>query len=219
MEYHQIEFLNSLLREIYKLRKENREKDNENVIIMLEKHNKNNEYFYFEVYLLEMIPKRNGAVIYNNKMFPSLSPQEIYLGCIKGENKYLKYRDVILYQNANVDLSKMVTPNLNNNIWYLETDLVRSRIIKVLCKMNLINMKKMLKNCPLPDICFYPSVYKISDPESFVKIINSIDLKNKKVFDFIPYVREYSIRNKIILNNAVYYLYDKIKLVDVKCLK
>lgn len=215
----QKEILNNLLRNVYKLQKKENEKKNDNVIEMLEKYNKNNEYFYFEIYLIEMIPKRNGAVIYNNKMFPKLSPQEIYIGCLKGESIYLKYRDIILYQNANIDLLKMVTPNINKNIWYLETDLICNRLIKVLCRMNLINMKHMLKNCPIPDICFYPSLYKVTDPESFVNIINNnSDIKNKKVFDFIPYVREYSIRNKIILNNAVYYLYDKIKLVDKKCL-
>ena len=219
----QIKLLNCVLRQIYQLQKEERKlkkkqrEENDQVVEMLEKHNKNKEYFYFEVYLLEKIPKRNGAVIYNNKLFPNVSPQEIYLGCLKGENTYLKYRDVILYQNANVNLSKMVTPNLNKNIWYLETDLIRNRLIKVLCKMNLINMKNMLKNCPVPEICFFPSIYKINDPESFVKVIND-NIKYKKVLDFIPYVREYSFINNFITREGVYYLYDKIKLVPNKCL-
>ena len=218
MEKSQIDFLNTFLRKIYKLRRESK-KDNDNdnnVIEMVEKHNKNYEYFYFEVYLLEMVPKPHGAIIYDNKMFPNISPQEIYLGCLKGEDKYLKYKDIILYQNASIDFLKMVTPNLNKNIWYLETDLVHNCLIKVFCKMNLINMKHMLKNCPLPDICFYPSFYKINDPESFVKNINN-NIKNKEVLDFVPYVRKYSLVNNTIKNEAVYYLYDKIKLVDAKC--
>ena len=215
----QIQILNALLRQIYNKRKEkennrNINANNENVVEMLEKHNKNSEYFYFEVYLLEKILRPNGMALHN--MLPNVSPQEIYLGCLKGENIYLQYKDFLLYQNKYIDLLKMVTPNLNKSIWYLETDLIENRLLKVFCKMNLINMKRMLKNCSIPEVCFCPSTYKVNDPESFVKIVN--DIKHKKVLDFIPYIREYSIRNKTINNTSVYYLYDNIRLINAKCM-
>lgn len=219
MENSQIEFLNSLLRKVYQLQREQQTIDNDNkdnVVLMLEKYNKDSEYFYFQVYLIEMLPKPNGAVIYENKIFPNISPQQIYLGCLKGDNVYLQYKNIIEYQNPNINLLRMVTPNLNKNLWYLETDLINNRLIRVLCKMNLINMKNMLKNCLLPNVCFYPALYNLDDPESFVKIIND-NIMYKKVFDFIPYIREFSIVNKTINQDAVYYLFDTIKLVDSKC--
>lgn len=213
----QIEFLNNILREIHKIRKETEKNETSNVIEMIEKYNKNTEYFYLRVYLLEMIPKLHGAIIYNNKICPNVSPQEIFLGCLREEKIYMKYRDIILYQNNRINLSKMITPNINKNIWYLESDLIQNRLLKVFCKMNLINMKNMLKNCPIPNICFYPAKYKIDDPKEFVRLIN--ETTEKKVFDFIPYVRKRSFKNNIINNNAVYYIYDNIELVDNKCFK
>ena len=111
----------------------------------------------------------------------------------------------------------MVTPNLNKNVWYLEKNLVNNRLIKVFCKMNLINMRNILKTCPIPEICFCPMEYQIDDPESFVRTINKI--QNKKVFDFIPYVRQFSIRNKTINKESVYYLHGNIKLVNNNCFK
>lgn len=217
----QVKILNYLIRQIYETRKENEKSDvhdDENdVDVMLEEYDKNSEYFYFEIYLLEKIPRLDRGSIYHNTMFPSLSPQEIYLGSLRGEKFYMKCKELIEFQNKNIDFLKMVTPNLNKSLWYMETDLVRNRLVKVLCKMNLINMKNMLKSCPIPSICFYPSEYKVNDPQSFVKVINSVT--EKKIFNFIPYVRDYSIRNKIINDKAVYYLYDKIKLVSKKCLQ
>lgn len=216
----QRKIINSLLRQIYQTQKEKEKKDAEkgdNVVIMLEKYNKNNEYFYIEIYLLEKIPKFNNALIYHNTMFPHLSPQEIYLGCLKGEKFFIKCKELIEFQNKNIDMQKMVTPNLNKSLWYLESDLVQHRLIKVFCKMNLINMKNMLKSCPIPNICFYPSKYKLNDPKKFVEIINNI--KDKKILNFIPYIREYSIRNKIINDKSIYQLFDNIKLVDQKCLQ
>ena len=212
----QIQLLNALLDQIYNERKKNKSvnTDNENVVEMLEKHNKYSEYFYFEVFLLEKISRPNSIVLRN--MLPNVSPQEIYLGCLKGENIYIQYRDFLLHQNKNINLLKMVTPNLNKSIWFLESDLIENRLLKVFCKMNLIDMKRMLKNCAIPDICFCPSKYKVNDPESFVKIVNEI--KHKKILDFIPYVREYSIKNKTINNTSIYYLYDNIKLINAKCI-
>ena len=217
-EEEQVHLLNQILRQIYTIRKENekRSNDNSNVIEMLEQYNKNTEYFYFRVYLSEMIPKPNGATIYYNEVCPNVSPQEIFLGCLRDEKIYKKYRDIILYQNNNINFSKMITPNKSKNIWYLDSDLIQNNLIKVLCKMNLLQMKNILKNCPIPTICFYPAIYKISDPKNFEKIIN--ETKDKKVFDFIPYVRERSFKNNVIKNEAVYYIYDNIKLVNNKCL-
>ena len=213
----QISVLNAFLSQIYAEQKQRQNnKNDDNVVDMLEKYNRNTEYFHFEILLLEKIPKNKTTTIYN--ILPNFSPQEIYLGCLKGEKIYLQYRDFILHQNKNVDLLKMVTPNLSKHVWYLETDLIKNRLLKVFCKMNLINMKHMLKTCPIPEICFCPATYKVNDPENFVKTINNVRY-NKKVFDFIPYIREYSIRNQIINNFSVYYLYNDIKLVDKKCLK
>ena len=221
MEKAQIEHLNKLLFEIYKLRREENERnkttDTNDVDMTVDMYH--NKYFHFEIYLLEMIPKPIGAIVYRNKMFSNLSPQEIYFGFLKGDNNiYIQYKDIISYQNKNINLLKMVTPNLDKNLWYLESDLVRNRLLKVLCKMNLKNMKNMLKNCPLPDICFCPSEYKINDPESFVKVINKTQEQDKKVFNFIPFIRNYSIVNNTINDKSVYYLYDKIKLVNDNCL-
>ena len=218
MDKVQIEILNNLLRTVGELRKEDKQENlDSNVYDMIEKYNKNNTYFYFQVYLLEMIPKRNGAFIYINNIFPNVSPQEIYLGYLKGNNLCIKYKEIFTLQNGNINLLKMVTPNLNKNIWYLEKDLICNRLIRIICKMNLSNMKNMLKTCPLPDICFCPSEYKIDDPETFIKIINNIE--DKKIFDFIPYVRKYSIKNNYINNKSVYYLYNNIQLIKNNCFK
>ena len=212
----QREIINTFLRNIYKIRRENEKGKTDNLVQMRDTYNKKNEYFYFQVFLLEMIPKMNAIVFKKN--FQNLSPQEIYIGYLKGEKKYTNFRELVLYQNSSVvDLLNMVTPNLNKNIWYLETDLISNRLIKLLCRMNLMDMKKMLKNTPIPDICCYPSVYKIDDPQKFVKIINE-NIKYKHVFDFIPYVREFSIKNKTINDKSVYYLYKEIEMVNTKCL-
>ena len=125
MEKIQIKILNNLLSTVTQLRREER-KD-----ITLD--NKETTFFYFEVYLLEMIPRH----IYNNNVFKNLSPQEIYLGYLKGDKIYMKYKEFFSYQNIgkNFNLLKMVTPNLNKKYWYHEDSLIQNRLIKVLCKM------------------------------------------------------------------------------------
>ena len=209
MEQLQIDYLNYVLRHIYALKK-----CQDDDFPMREKYNKNNEYFYLEISLLELIPSRQ-TVIYKNTMFPNLSPQEIYLGYLKGNDIYTKCKDILSYQNVNINLLNMVTPNLDKTTWYSEADLIPNRLVKVFCRMNLIHMKNMLKSCPIPDIGLSPSEYKVQDPDQFVKIINKTP--NKKIFDFIPYVRSYSIINNTINKRAVYHLYDEIRLVDSKC--
>ena len=82
--------------------------------------------------------------------------------------------------------------------------------------MTLTNMRNMLKTCPLPDICFSPSKYNVNNPNDFVEIVNKT--KHKKIFNFIPYVRQYSIENNIINDKSVYYLNNDIKLVQDYCL-
>ena len=211
----QVELLNDLLSEIYKLRNENKKNDdNDEDVLMIDKYNKKNKYFHFEINLLEMLPKPNDAVIYINKLFHNLSPQQIYLGYLRGNDTMTKYREMILYSNKNIDLLKMVTPNMTKNVWYLETDLVYSRLLKVYCIMNLMDMQNMLKTCPIPFICLLKSTYKIDDPDTFVKIIDKLK-DAKKSLNFIPYLRQYSKENTIN-DKAVYYL-RKIKLVDSNC--
>ena len=67
----QYELLNNIFRQIYRCKR----KQDDYVIEMVEKYNKNNEYFYFEIELLELFPKK---IVYYNKNFPNLSPRNIY---------------------------------------------------------------------------------------------------------------------------------------------
>ena len=219
MENFQTKLLNNLLLQISKLRKENKDKKKDDIVLMSEKYNKKNEYFYLEVLLIEMLPmKSSSSFIYKNYMFPNLSPQEIFIKYLKGnDNNIMKnYRDLILYDTGNIDLFNMVTPNLTKNVWYLEKDLRANRLLKVFCIMNLTDMKKMLKTCPITNICLCPSQFKIDDPQFFINIINNLDNKKKKCFDFIPYLRNYS-KHYTINSNAVYYLHGDIKKIDSNC--
>lgn len=214
----QIEFLNGEFLKIYKLQNkyeaEKRGEDNLD-FEMLEKYNKFNEYFYLEIRLKELIPKENKGTFKNN-LFPNLSPQQIYYGYLQGDHNMIKYKDVFLYKNKNIDLFHMVTPNMTRKIWYYEKDLVIKRLLKVYCRMNIREMQLLLKNSFIPKICFSPSIYNINDPNDFVKAINDLDDKDKQIFNFIPFLRNYS-KTETINPNAVYYLYDKLKLVNSNC--
>ena len=60
-----------------------------------------------------------------------------------------KYREIILYETKNVvDLFEMVTPNLNKYLWYIERNLMINGLLTVYCRMNLTDMKNMLKDVP-----------------------------------------------------------------------
>ena len=211
----QYELINNILRQIYEFRRKKlREEDhNQQLVEMVEKYNRNNEYFCFEIKLLEMFP---GGMIYHNKFFPNLSPQEIFIGFLKGNGIMTKYREFFLYETKNINLFQIVTPNLNKNLWYVEKDLVLNGLLTVYCCMNLTDMKNMLKMCPEPTIYLSPATYKIDDPETFVELINKLDDKVKKSLNFIPFLRSYS-RYNTIKPEGVYYTYDKIKLIDKSC--
>ena len=164
----QYELLNNILRQIYRRKR----KQDDYVIEMVDKYNKNNEYFYFEIKLLELFPEK---FVYYNKNFPNLSPKEIFIGFLKGNNIMAKYREIILYETKNVvNLFEMVTPNLNKHLWYIEKDLMINGLLTVYCRMNLTDMKNMLKTCPKPTICLSPATYKITDPQDFVQFIKWI---------------------------------------------
>lgn len=203
-------FINDILRKINKL-KRNREED-DCVVEMVDKYNKVNEYFLFEIKLLEMLPRGKFFI---NKNFPHLSPQEIFLGYLQGDEIMKNYRDLIKFETQ-TDLFQMVTPNLNKNLWYIEKDLRVNGLLTVYCYMNLIQMKNMLKICPEPTICLSSATYKVNDPKDFVDVINKLEEKEKKCLNFIPFLRNYSLHNTI-KNFAVYYLHQKIKLVDKSC--
>ena len=220
MEERQYELVNNILREIYGRRRRRRKKQKENddddvvVVDMTEKYNKYTEYFYFEIKLLEMFPTTN-LLVYYNKKFPNLSPQEIFIGYLKGDGIMTKYRELLLYEmnNNKVDLFQMVTPNLSKELWYVEKDLKLNGLLTVYCRMNLTDMKNMLKTCPEPTICLSRATYKITDPEMFVNVVNALDDKVKKCLNFIPFLRNYS-KHHSIKPEGVYYTYDKIKLLD-----
>ena len=55
----QYELLNNILRQIYRRKR----KQDDYVIEMVEKYNKNNEYFYFEIKLLELFRKNLFIII------------------------------------------------------------------------------------------------------------------------------------------------------------
>ena len=204
MENFQVKLLNNLIYQITKVRKENKNDKRDNLIEM-SSYNEN-KYFYFEIYLIEMLPKSNKSFIYINKLFPNLSPQEIFIKYLKGNNIMTNYRDLIYFETGNIDLFNMVTPNLTKNIWYLEKDLIPNRLVKVYCIMNLIDMNNMLKNCPITNICLSPSLFKLNNPQEFVETINKLNNAEKKCLNFIPYLRDYS-RYNTIKNNAIYYLH------------
>ena len=178
MENFQVKLLNNLIYQITKVRKENKNDKRDNLIEM-SSYNEN-KYFYFEIYLIEMLPKSNKSFIYINKLFPNLSPQEIFIKYLKGNNIMTNYRDLIYFETGNIDLFNMVTPNLTKNIWYLEKDLIPNRLVKVYCIMNLIDMNNMLKNCPITNICLSPSLFKLNNPQEFVETINKLNNAEKK---------------------------------------
>ena len=224
MENYQINVLNNLLTEIGILRRREKDKtnSNDNLQIMGDKYNKNNTYFYFEIFLIELLPsnqQQQQSFAYINKLFPNLSPQEIFIKHIKGNNSVMtNYRDIFCYETINKDLFNMVPPNLTKEIWYLEKDLKPSRIIKVYAVVTITDMQNILKNCPLANICLCPSMFNINDPDDFVKIINNLSDDKKKCIDFIPYLRKYSKYNTIN-ELAVYYLTGNIKKVNSNCFK
>ena len=194
---------------------------NDNLVTMSDKYNKENEYTYLNIPLIEMLPIEESIkpFSYQNKMFANFCPQYILIKCLIGNvdhnNIMTNYRDLILYQTNNIDLFNMVTPNLDKSIWYLEKELKTRRFLKLYCKMNLINMTDMLKYCPIPNICLSSCQFNISDPQEFVDIINNLDSNQKKCLDFIPYLRKLS--QKTVIENAVYYLYGNITIVDKNC--
>ena len=239
--YNQIEEINSILYQIYKLKKKTRRNDGSKEEIeeeeeeeeendddddeekeMRDEYDKQAEYFYFKIKLLELLPFDFRSCYYVQKMFPlvttALSPQDVYMQYIKGNLNYknvmTNYRDIFLFY-TNRDLYNMVTPNIDKSIWYIETDLKVKRILILYCHMNLNEMSNMLRNIPIPSICLTPSKFKVDDPHSFIKIVNDLDKEEKKCFNFIPYLRRTS-RCKI-LNSAVYYLCDNIRLVNSQC--
>ena len=125
-----------------------------------------------------------GGMVYYNKNFPNLSPQEIFIGYLKGNGIMTKYRDFLLYETKTIDLFQMVTPNLNKQLWYIEKDLILNGLLTVYCRMNLTDMKNMLKMCPEQTVCLSPATYKITDPETFIDLVSRLDDKVKKIFNF-----------------------------------
>ena len=190
----QCEILNEFLQTIYKLRKKNDDKSNEEEMIEIK-----NEPFFLQVRLLEMKPK-NFIV-----QATPFAPHEIFQ--IKNLREHFLYKGV--------DIEEIVTPNINKNIWCLEKDLRISAELKIYCILTLNDMRNVLKyGCPLPYICLSSGIYNVDTPEEFVKIINNIDDEFKKLIDFTPYVRpEYSL----LRNDRIYHLKDDIKLMPQKC--
>ena len=204
-QYH---LINNILRQIYQLKRQ----QDDCVVEMVDKYNKINEYFWFEIKLLEMLPK--GKIYYNQ--FPNVTPQEIFIKSLKGNDIMKNYRDLIKFELKNIDLFQLVTPNLNKNLWYIEKDLIVNGLLTVYCCMNLTQMKNMLKTCPEPTICLSSATYKLNDPQDFVNVVNNLNDKEKKCLNFIPFLRNYSLRNTI-KHFAVYYLHQPIKLVEKSC--
>ena len=214
-EEFQRKILNDYLRQINELKRKKHNKKDDNIVEMIDKYNKNNEYFYLEIHLLEMLPK-NKSMIYNNNIFPNTSPQEIAIGFLEGNIISTKYKQLLFYKMGRDLIFKMITPNLNKNIWYIEKNLVIKGVITTYCIMNLTDMTNILKYSPIPKLCLSPGLYKISDPKDFIKIINELDDEIKKCFDFIPFLRNYSKINTI-KPEAVYYLHGNIEIVDKDC--
>ena len=225
-EYEQISQINELLRKIYTLRKEKYAKckdddDDKANVEMIDRYNKNNEYFYLKINLVEMRPKSDG-IVYHNTLFPKYSPQEIVIGVLTGNIAAQKSKDLFTYNAhlsgiGNVNLCDMITPNINKKIWYLENELIVNSSLTLFSIMTLNDMKKMLKFCPFPYLSLSPGKYKIDDPKDFIKIINEFDIKLKKYFDFIPYLRDVSKGQ--ICEDKVYYLNGNVELISKKCFK
>ena len=210
----QKEILNKRLYTIFQRNCQNNNNNNDNNssdVTMNNTYDKNKDYFFFQIKLLELIPKEDE--IKNRNIFSiNESPQKVFLEILRDDKTFKKRKINNFYH-----LCYMITPNLNKSIWYFENDLKQSKIITTYCKMNIKDMRDMLKNCPDPNICLLPSAYNISTPESFIqKIRTEFKEDTLKTFNFIPFIRINSLNS--IKENNVYYLYDKhIHLMEKHC--
>ena len=211
MDDNQISYINYYLYKIYEKKKENKRHQD----VEMTEINKRDSYFYIKVTIAEMI-STNKNNTYVNTFFPHLSPQQIFMQYLKGNSNMKKIREYFLKDNnKDIDLCDMICPHENKRIWYLEKDLIINCKLVVYCRMTLIDMRNMLKSCPLPKIKFFPAQYNIDEPEKFISIINNCDREEKKTFNFLPYLRESS--QDSINKNMVYYLLENIALVSNKC--
>ena len=201
--------VNAKLTELYQL-KDKRDKNNNghNEVEMLEAKNEfRGTFFLIQIHLSELFPNNTSRCVVNQPT----SPHEMLLGILKGIHQYREYymynRDIFK------EIGMYVTPNLNKCVWFVEKDLVETSLLTVYARMSIVDMTKLLMMCPIPDIRFYPSKYKIENPTQFENIVNSLDSKKLKTLDFIPFLRKRSMEQ--IKSFYVYHLVGKIKVVNV----
>ena len=170
--------------------------------------------YLFEVPICENLPRAESVIIQTSL---NRSPQEILLGFIKGGD--IKYEDCMKklrydgrHTNANLDLSTLVTPNLDKSIWYVEKELRESALLILYALLNIKDMRRILATCIDTNVCLSPSTYKVSSPEDFVKVINNLSKEKYKMIDFIPFLRKSSREN--IKNYGVYHLKGNIKFIQ-----
>lgn len=216
----QIDIINNSLRNIYTRKKDiitNTNNDNNNNVDMKPVYSED-EKFLFKITLDEFsnpIDKK-VMIVPNNGHF---SPHDVMYGIFKGDKKFQDVLNNLQYNSGGrinaQSISNIVTANIDKRIWYFQNDLVPTNYkIKTFVELSLSEMSKLLKSIPIPSICSSPSIYNVTDPKSFTKTVNSNDLK---LFDFIPYVKNYTINDNIIKRNLVYKLADEIVLILFEC--
>lgn len=199
-------FLNNKLLEISYA---HQRKNDENVVMKDILEDEDKYHFYIKIKLMEMLP--NSKISINRK---TVSPQQIFLKYLfSSATKYMVGSGGNHHEIYN--LCYLVTPNIDKSLWYYENDLEEKKIITTYCRMTLHDMKNMLQKCPEPSIFMRPGVYNVTTPESFVNVINNqLSNEAKKALNFVPFLREVTIRLNNVKSHGVYYLHGNIELVN-----
>ena len=119
--------------------------------------------------------------------------------------------------NSNIISCDLISPCVNKSLWYHKNNLIRNRTLKIIIKLDNLEMTDILRNCLYPEICLDPEKYIIKDnPQMFTETVNELRNKNDTfnyIFNFWKYIPFYALNN-----DAVYKLKSNIHQIDEKCL-
>ena len=164
--------------------------------------------YHFQVELEELIhnPRIKPEHSYNYKKNLNNPPQQEFL---------LDLFSHKTNKNDNV-ICDMISPCVNKSLWYRKNNLIRNRTLKIIIKLNDLDMTDILRNCLHPKTCLDPEKYIIKgNPQLFVNTINELRNENdifNYIFNFWEYIPRYDIND-----DAVYKLKSNIHLIDEKC--